>query len=409
MNKKLNKQNGITLIALIITIIVMLILVGVTISMAVNGGLFGYAGKAVGDTEEAKRKEQELGTGKIEVDGKLYNNIDDYIDGKYVGYVPTYSEAEFDGEYLAQKATYTSGDYTAVIPKGFKIIPGINNTTTIADGLVIQDKEGNEFVWIPVEGEVEGKKLVNPYNAESGYSEPTALEGIYGNSNAAYDSQTTLTYLYGNKFNYDSDFNYTKEYKEMVAQVNKNNGFYIGRYETTIDESGIGSKYNKKVLTAGDQFTNNGESYYYRWYGLYYFQKNANVTGNGETVQTAMIYGQLWDKAMEFIRTNDTNYNVGSPTSAWHGSSNGNTEVVNSGQANKTTVGVNGAIGDVALNIWDLEANAREWTQEADSTYFARVTRGGYYRISYSASNRGSSNPNVSVTYYSSRLALYIK
>lgn len=46
--RKTNEKNnkGITLIALIITIIVMLILVAVTITMAVNGGLFDYAGKA---------------------------------------------------------------------------------------------------------------------------------------------------------------------------------------------------------------------------------------------------------------------------------------------------------------------------------------------------------------------------
>ena len=55
-----NKNNGITLIALIITIIVMLILVAVTISMAVNGGLFGYAGNAAKDTELAKKQELEL-------------------------------------------------------------------------------------------------------------------------------------------------------------------------------------------------------------------------------------------------------------------------------------------------------------------------------------------------------------
>ena len=43
MNKGKNTAKGITLIALVITIIVMLILVAVTISMALNGGLFGYA------------------------------------------------------------------------------------------------------------------------------------------------------------------------------------------------------------------------------------------------------------------------------------------------------------------------------------------------------------------------------
>ena len=61
---KARQNKGITLIALVITIIVMLILVAVTISMAINGGLFDYAGKATSETENAIEKEQELANGK---------------------------------------------------------------------------------------------------------------------------------------------------------------------------------------------------------------------------------------------------------------------------------------------------------------------------------------------------------
>lgn len=75
LNKKtvgagpVSAQKGITLISLVITIIVMLILVAVTISMAVNGGLFDYAGKAVGDTNNALKAEQQL----------INDLIDEYI------------------------------------------------------------------------------------------------------------------------------------------------------------------------------------------------------------------------------------------------------------------------------------------------------------------------------------------
>ena len=41
--KKITNENGITLIALIITIIVMLIMVAVTINVAMQGGLFTKA------------------------------------------------------------------------------------------------------------------------------------------------------------------------------------------------------------------------------------------------------------------------------------------------------------------------------------------------------------------------------
>ena len=60
-NTKLKEKRGITLIALVITIIVMLILVAVTINMAVHGGLFGYAGNAARQTNEAIEQEKTLG------------------------------------------------------------------------------------------------------------------------------------------------------------------------------------------------------------------------------------------------------------------------------------------------------------------------------------------------------------
>ena len=54
--KRNNKKTGITLVALVITIVIMLILASVTIG-AINGGLFDYAGKAKTDTEETANKE----------------------------------------------------------------------------------------------------------------------------------------------------------------------------------------------------------------------------------------------------------------------------------------------------------------------------------------------------------------
>lgn len=57
MRRHFNKnKKGITLVALVITIIVMLILLGVTVSVQINGGLFNYAGKAVSDTKISSEK-----------------------------------------------------------------------------------------------------------------------------------------------------------------------------------------------------------------------------------------------------------------------------------------------------------------------------------------------------------------
>ena len=67
---KQNKQNrGITLIALIITIIVMLILVAVSVSVALNGGLFDKATKAKDQTKTAVEREslQDFILGEMDV------------------------------------------------------------------------------------------------------------------------------------------------------------------------------------------------------------------------------------------------------------------------------------------------------------------------------------------------------
>ena len=82
MNKGKNTAKGITLIALVITIIVMLILVGVTISMALNGGLFGYAKDATTQTKSKMEAESQLASGRIKVGDTWYDSPQDYVDGK---------------------------------------------------------------------------------------------------------------------------------------------------------------------------------------------------------------------------------------------------------------------------------------------------------------------------------------
>ncbi len=132
MKKEKIKNRGITLIALIITIIVMLILVAVTVSVALNGGLFNYAKKAVGETQNAINAEQELANGKIKVGEKWYNNIDDYLNniessnpevpgtgnlpeeikvGDYVNYTPTPGTYEISDD-ITGLTGYTSNNFT---------------------------------------------------------------------------------------------------------------------------------------------------------------------------------------------------------------------------------------------------------------------------------------------------------
>ena len=54
----MKRQNGITLVALVITIIILLILAGISIASLSNTGLFTNAKKAANATNEATKLEQ---------------------------------------------------------------------------------------------------------------------------------------------------------------------------------------------------------------------------------------------------------------------------------------------------------------------------------------------------------------
>ena len=77
-------QKGITLVALIITIIVMLILVGVSITVAINGGLFDRARAGRDQTNEAIQQEQNLSDGTVTIqqgNQNITTSINNVVDG----------------------------------------------------------------------------------------------------------------------------------------------------------------------------------------------------------------------------------------------------------------------------------------------------------------------------------------
>ena len=60
MRKQKNKQKGITLIALVVTIIVLIILAGVSITMLVgDNGIVTQAQRAKQETEQTEKQEKE--------------------------------------------------------------------------------------------------------------------------------------------------------------------------------------------------------------------------------------------------------------------------------------------------------------------------------------------------------------
>ena len=391
----MKEKNGITLIALIITIIVMLILVAVTISMAINGGLFGYAGNAAKDTEKAKQDEQKLDEGKIEVGGQYYGSLDDYLQG-----TPTET---FSSIYTARTEYKENGVTTAYIPKGFAVgtSPGINR---VADGLVIQDDEGNQFVWIPVS-----------------VSGSTTSE-----KEAAFDAKRTTKS--NSNFSEVVSGN-TSEYSDMRTSVINNGGFYIARYEAgypTGRTTSVTSVAAKPLSKKGVYPYNNLDVYnaMSRCRNMYTDTTKYGVKGN-------LCYGVQWDLMLEFLdkqNETDSRYWGNFKTSeSFDFEGEYYTLSGNQWMNDSTTKSYNSAMllqtgattRNKLKNLYDIAGNVSEWTMEKEVNYSStyQVVRGGSYILTgsgdddykyYNPMYRGSSYHTSYSCNVGFRPALYI-
>ena len=481
MKNKLKEQlkinKGITLIALVITIIVLLILAGVTIAtLTGDNGILTKAQSAKTQNDKATAKEKvDLAiaasldeTGKINL-GQLktnLNNIDginpkvgDITDSRFplevtVDGTKVTIKKDSNGKYSTSvgESTGSSGggqeeeqisDHSEVvvptitatgnlankpnikevrqgnipIPQGYNYIKGDKiGGAVITDAASGKEKEGNEFVWVPVD------TLSNMAVPTSGTdaNRNTNYRGVLYNwntdatGNTAYDWSADST-SYREPANSSSDSTsknsswtstlYQEEYNKMIKSVSQYGGFYVGRYEMSLNSEtkNAESKYGATSANAKDTDTN-------QWYGLYNKaktyapEKNSDNTENAsQKVVSSMIWGSQYDAMLKWMKGNKINVTSSSPTDLSIGNTSRNTTRVTGGANNGQTVSK-----DKLSNIYDLLGNIREWTQEAISTAY-RISRGGYYSGSYAPSSRTDNYPASTFSSYGSRLTLYIK
>ena len=406
--RKIKKQvKGITLIALVVTIIVLLILAGIAISLTIgNNGIFSRAQTAVNTWRNAESNEQ-LAMGELE----------DWIDGQLNGNTTVVDDVTIpDGFYYAGGSKDTG---LVISDDPNDEIEWNEETSTNA---VPNDLEGNQFVWVPVANPenyfIDATATLNT-NATGTGKEKEVTTNVYSNLTIRSGDQSDYTagapgtekteeenavtrepdVLSG----YDTDEQYYEkilefdspkamaesfvaEYKAMSGSIKKYNGFYIGRYE-------LSGSVEDPTEEAGASLTNQN------WYNLYKACQNV-VTGK-ENVKSTMIYGVQWDATMDWLKATKFQADpskVDADSNSWgHYKSSSKIDT-----GSNTTYEANG--------IFDLAGNCWEWTQEAYSAYH-RVTRGGYYNNSgsnYPASDRDSNYPDISDSIVSSRATLYM-
>ena len=435
LSKKRNfkSNSGITLVALIITIIVLLILAMVSIRLVMNGGIIDRANRGTQAYSEAEIQEQiklaysewqtaqftgdsngdaatfmqtrlrtALKDNGLAVSGsngvfvvKLSNNdkyIYDTTTGKMLDEVPISAyptvTASTNNSAVTENSKYISNGKTAVIPAGYTI-SSVEAEQSIDTGLVIS-KDSNEWVWIPVSSSdlaamytedstgwtMNGTDVVTKYKSNSEIiSGKTRVSPGDTSDWCEPDIITGKNYM-GISMSDDVEANYRAagftSFLNMATSLRDD-------YKAMIDSVRKYGGFYVGRYELSNAGTKKGEASLTNtdWYNLYKKCKDIDSSG----VETSMIWGCLWDQVCKFISTaKDANGDTISLTdSSKYGNYRNALAPANTGNYESNTkknTGSNEAWK--TNNIYDLAGNCMEWTQEANSNS-SRAFRGGRY------------------------------
>ena len=135
LSKKIKNNNGITLVALVVTIIILLILATISIQSLTNTGLFKKA-------QEAKEKTQNAEENQAKTLNEYEDELNKYISGDVKTPIKKVTD-NIDSVLSTTDNTELEDAYgnKIVVPAGFKIISNsdTNNATTVDKGIVIED------------------------------------------------------------------------------------------------------------------------------------------------------------------------------------------------------------------------------------------------------------------------------
>ena len=440
-------QKGITLIALVITIIVLLILAGVSIAMLTGqNGILTQANNAKNATELASAKEKvELAVigaisqtrdGTLTV-GKLRTELANYggtVEGDTFPVTATVDGKSFtvdaNGNVASARSstvpnppaptgqgtlgTVTGSEKTnttvkdslgnqVVVPAGFKVV---NKDANVTDGIVVEDVShtataGSQFVWIPVgdvikdnQGNKETIKLSRYTFADDNVGTPTDQ-----GSNTIYSYTEVNISTNGNT---TAKENIESEESGFRKSAKDNHGYYIGRYEArdkvaTEARSSSSSKTNQIVCTANNYVYN------------YITQPKAAELSRGmysdSNFESDLMNSYAWDTAVVFLQKFDNRANKAS-LKPYSRQTSLNDSLASQGTNNLSE----GSKQDVICNVYDMASNCWEWTTEtfSDSNLPCASRGGGYGYSNYYTSDRNDGITSYSSDHVSFRSLLYM-
>lgn len=362
-NQKFNQ--GITLVALVVTIVVLLILSSVSLNLVLgDNGIIVKAKEAAETTAAAQEKEA------------MERNL---------------LEKELENSLSTPAVEPTDG---VKIPTGFYYVGG-----TKASGIVISDNKndknkyrnqkvvgtdllGNQYVWIPC--------TTDSSSSDLQYARTEWGVEVDGDDNSrAIKDELTLTdasVTYSdsdtaNGINADVSKEIVAQIKAEKASVAQYGGYYIGRYEVGKNGDTAVVKYNQ---TPYAEIT---------WSTAYGLAKK--IITNSE-VNSYLCSSYAWDTAVNFIQNNSTAKNYATSIEGFNGNWNPQAVKDPSGNVIKpagTSQQLNTGLTTQFCNIFDMGGNEAEFTTELNpGTSETVVLRGGNYNNNNPAGNRWDNN-----------------
>ena len=374
----LKNKKGITLVALVITIVVLLILAGVSINLVLgNNGIIAKAKDAETKSAEASQNDLKGMNGLVsEMEGTLNGNS---------------GKTELETEpYLP------SDDFH------------YDTSTSVDTGLVIKDASGNEYVWVVVPKSLYNNTVYNSNNAKKPSSSTdyanieyclqqyTATYRIDGWSDTHAGDTANVGWLTSDE--------YTELKNSMLKSVYENGGFYVGRYEAGIgtNRTSIEAQVNGKYPVPTTAPVTKADAYPYTYVTRTQAQNLASNVNSG-TKTSSLMFGVQWDLVLAFMHnkgniadstltSNSTtigNYNDNLWTiknaNAKYSTNNGSTFTACPNpfkkESNSGIVLTTGADSSFSVqNIYDIAGNVLEWTLENTSNASDSCAgRGGYF------------------------------
>ena len=368
-------DRAITLIALVLTIIVLLILAGVTINSVVGTG--GVIKKSKVSLNEYKKESDE--------EEKSIKELENIVDEKVNETQEKYLKS---GEYATNTDMYSDGTSLAVIPAGFTV-SGMASENKISSGLVIYKGDLSKADWTTGK-DTAGNDIKRTYNqyvwipcTESNYKRTEWGVETDSGSKASKDEITLASVTLSE---HDKNNGITKDIlNEIVNQISneknsvkKYGGFYIGRYE--VGKENVIRQYkessasliwsvayaNAKKIDVGSASLSYLSSSYARDTALNFIQNNSEFKTYASTKNNA---------------SNGTNINENwQDKSITYTDANGISHKKAAGTATRLQTGVTTA----KCNIYDMGGNVAEFTTELDpltngDNAATVVIRGGFY------------------------------